>query len=113
MDTSLYNMLSGSQGSDSTDAMYNILLSSESASMMQANPSLVQEILSAGQTSASSSTSSGSESSTTTTQELVQELENMNFLTISPDNLMSLLQNNAASQDTSGTTSGSTVSQTA
>ena len=58
-DASLYNIFSGSQGSDSTGAMYSILLSAESASIIQANPSMVQQILSADQTSAGSSASSG------------------------------------------------------
>jgi len=97
--------------------MYNVLLSAESASIMQANPTLVQDILSAGQASASSSTSSSGSTSSqaATTQELVQELENMNFLNMSPDTLTSLLGNNTASssQASSGTTPGSQVSVTA
>jgi|GEM_PF-4460241 hypothetical protein len=53
--------------------------------VVQANPSLVQNSLSASQTSASSASSSGSTSSnTTTTQELVRALENMNFPTMRP-----------------------------
>ena len=57
--------------------MYDVLLSAESAGIMQAAPSLAQDILSASQASAGSTSSSGSASSTTTsTQELLQELEN-------------------------------------
>src|SRR5208337_24517 len=46
-DNSIYNLLSGNQGSsDSNDSLYNIMLSDENAKLMQANPSLVQDIIS-------------------------------------------------------------------
>ena len=108
-DSSLYNILSGSQGSDSTNSMYDILLSAESASMMQANPGFVQDILSADQAAAGSGTSSGSTSSqATSTQDLVQQLENTNLLTMSTDTLTSLLEKNIASQSSSNGTNSST-----
>ena len=113
-DESLYNIFSGSQGPDPTDPMYSILLSAESASIIQANPSMVQQILSADQTSAGSSASSGAAASqTTSTQALVQELENMNLLTIAPDTLMSMLQNDIASQGSAVQAASSQVNQTA
>jgi len=113
-DGSLYSILSGNQGSDSTDPMYNILLSAESASILQANPSLVQDILTANETSAGNNTSSGSTSAqTTSTQDLIQELENMNFLSMSPDSLTSLLKGSTASQASPDATSGSLVNQKA
>ena len=113
-DASLYNIFSGAQGPDSTDPMYSILLSAESASMIQADPSMVQQMLSADQTQAGSSASSGaSGSQTTSTQALVQELENMNLLTIAPDTLMSMLQNDIASQGSAAQAASSQVNQTA
>jgi len=113
-DGSLYSILSGNQGSDSTDQMYNILLSAESTSILQANPGLVQDILSANEASAGNNTSPGSTSAqTTSTQDLIRELENMNFLSMSPDTLTSLLKGSTASQVSPDATSGSLVNQKA
>jgi hypothetical protein len=94
--------------------MYSILLSAESASMIQADPGMLQQMLSADQTQAGSSASSGAAGSqTTSTQALVQELENMNLLTIAPDTLMSMLQNDIASQGSAAQAASSQVNQTA
>ena len=107
-DNSLYNLLSGTQGSsDSSDSIYNIMLSDENAKLMQANPSLVQDIISEEQSQTTNSGSSSSASQSLDSQAL-QDIENTNLLTMSPDTLISLLQKytgteNSASQTTSGT----------
>ena len=100
--SSLYSALTGSSGSASTDPMYNILLSAESASIMQSNPALVNEITAAEQTS----TTGGSSSTSTSTESLVNALQSINLLTVSPDTLLSIIE---------GSSSGSTptVSTTA
>jgi len=107
-DNSIYNLLSGNQGSsDSSDSLYNIMLSDENAKLMKANPSLVQDIISEEQ---SQTTDSGSTSSTSQSldAQALQDIENTNLLTMSPDTLISLLQKytsteNSASQTTPGT----------
>lgn len=107
-DNSIYNLLSGNQGSsDSSDSLYNIMLSDENAKLMQANPSLVQDIISEEQ---SQTTDSGSSSSTSQSldSQALQDIENTNLITMSPDTLISLLQKytsteNPASQTTPGT----------
>jgi len=107
-DNSIYNLLSGNQGSsDSSDSLYNIMLSDENAKLMQANPSLVQDIISEEQ---SQTTDSGSTSSTSQSldSQALQDIENTNLLTMSPDTLISLLQKytsteNSAAQTTPGT----------
>jgi hypothetical protein len=86
--SSLYSALTGSSGSTSTDSMYNILLSAESASMMKSDPALVDEITAAEQKSAAA----GSSSTPTSTESLVNQLQNINLLTISPDTLLSIIE---------------------
>ncbi len=97
---SLYSALSGTSGSTSTDSMYNILLSAESASMMKSNPTLVKEITAAERTAAGDSSSTA-----TSTESLVNQLQNINLLTVSPDTLLSLIEG-------SSSTSTPTVSTT-
>jgi peptidoglycan DL-endopeptidase CwlO len=102
-DSSLYSALTGTSGSTSTaDPMYGILLSAESASLMQSNPALTKEVTAAEQASAAS----GSSSTSTSTQSLVSELQNMNLLTASPDTLLSIIKNAASN-------SASTINTTA
>ena len=109
-DDSIYNILSGSsQGSDdSSSSLYDILLSGESAQLMQSNPSLVQDVISEEQ---AQTTGSGSSSSTSQSldPQTIQDIENM-----SPDTLLSILQQyvgsaNSASQTTSATQVDQTV----
>jgi len=106
-DSSLYSALFGSGGSTSTGSLYDILLSAGNASLMESDPTLVNDIIAAGQTS----TSSGSSSGSTSTESLVQQLQNINLLTISPDALLSLIQNSSSGSTSTGSTS--TVSTTA
>ncbi len=108
-DNSIYNLLSGNQGSsDSGDSLYNIMLSDENAKLMQANPGLVQDVISEEQ---AQTTDSGSSSSTSQSldPQTIQDIENM-----SPDTLLSILQKyegsaNSASQATSATQVDQTV----
>jgi hypothetical protein len=68
--------------------MYNILLSAESASMIKSDPALVNEITAAEQ----QSTTGGSSSTSTSTESLVNELQNINLLTVSPQTLLSIIE---------------------
>ena len=114
---SLYGLLSGIQGSDSSDSIYNLLLAGANAQLMKENPSLVQAILSADQTQAQTTgdaASSGSSPSQTARDQVVQDLQNMNLFAMSPDALASMLQRylearNAAAQATSGSQVNQTV----
>ena len=100
---SLYSTLLGGSGSSSTaDPMYGVLLSAESASLLNSNPALAQDIVSAYGTS----TTGGSSSSSTSTESLVNELQALNLVTVSPDTLLSLVNNSSSG-------SGSTISTTA
>ncbi|MGD0233404.1 MAG: hypothetical protein ABSC55_02585 [Syntrophorhabdales bacterium] len=113
-DDSLYGLLSGTQGSDSSDSTYNLLLAGANAQLMKDNPTLVQAILSADQTQTTSAgTSSGStQAQTTGTQEL-QDLQNLDLLTMSPATIASVLQQYLQSKNTATQpTSGSQVNQT-
>jgi hypothetical protein len=103
---SLYGLLSGIQGSDSSNSTYSLLLAGANAQLMKENPTLVQAILSADQTQAQTTGdagSSGSSSSQTAGDQVVQDLQNMNLFAMSPDALASMLQRylesrNAAAQ---------------
>ena len=107
---SLYGLLSDTQGSDSSDSMYNLLVAGANAQLMKDNPALVQAILWADQTqtqTAGAEASSGSTQSQTTSTQVLQDLQNTNLLTMSPDTLASLLERylqskNGATQPTSG-----------
>ena len=96
--SSLYSALTGSSGSTSTDAMYNILLSAESASLMKADPTLVTEITAAEQ----QSTTGGSSSTSTSTENLVNQLQNINLLTVSPNTLLSIIEGASKSSTLDG-----------
>ena len=100
-DSSLYSALTGSSGSTSTDSMYSVLLSAANANIMESDPTLVKDLVAAEQTS-----TSGSASNSTSTESLVQQLENINLITISPDTLLSMIQNSSSG-------SASTVNTTA
>ncbi len=114
---SLYGLLSGIQGSGSSDATYNLLLAGANAQLMKDNPTLVQAILSAEQPQAQTTggeASSGSSPSQTAGDQVVQDLQNMNLFAMSPDALASMLQRylearNAAAQATSGSQVNQTV----
>jgi hypothetical protein len=112
--SSIYSILGGSQGDDSGNAIYNMLLSAENADLMKANPTLVKAVMAAEEAqtqTAESGTSSAS--SQTSSSQLLQDLQNVNLLNIDPSTLMSILQNNAASQDaSSGNQLGSLINQT-
>jgi hypothetical protein len=109
-DDSLYGLLSGTQGSDSSDSTYNLLLAGANAQLMKDNPTLVQAILWADQTQTQTTgaeASSGSTQSQTTGTQALQDLQNINLLTIGPENLASLLERylqskNAAADPSSG-----------
>jgi hypothetical protein len=102
-DNSIYNLLGGNQGlSDSSDSLYNIMLSDENAKLMQANPTLVKDIINAEQSQ------TGTSGNQTLSSQALQDVEGTNLLTMSPDTLLSLLQKytsteNSASQTTPGT----------
>ncbi len=109
-DNSIDNIFSGSsQGSsDSSDSLYNIMLSDENAKLMQANPGLVQDIISEEQAQTTDSSSSSSMSQSLNSQ-TIQDIENL-----SPDTLLSILQKyqgsvNSASQTPSATQVDQTV----
>ncbi|MGD0822228.1 MAG: hypothetical protein ABSA71_15955 [Desulfomonilia bacterium] len=108
-DSSIYNLLSGNQESnDSSDSLYNIMLSDENAKLMQSNPSLAQDVISEEQAQTTGSGSSSSTSQSLNSQ-AIQDIENM-----SPDTLLSILQQyvgsaNSASQTTSATQVDQTV----
>jgi hypothetical protein len=70
--------LLGDSGSDSSDAVYNILLSSANAAVMCANPSLLDAL------------ASTIESSDSTTA--LEDALSINLITISSEDLLSLLQ---------------------
>jgi hypothetical protein len=114
---SLYGLLSGIQGSGSSDATYNLLLAGANAQLMKENPTLVQAILSAEQSQAQTTggeASTDSAPSQTTGDEVVQDLQNINLFAMSPDALASMLQRylesrNAAVQATSGSQVNQTV----
>ena len=113
--SSLYGLLGDSQGSDSSDSTYNLLLSAANAQLMKDNPTLIQAILSADQTqtqTASTEASSGSTQSQTTNTQALQDLQNINLLTINPEDLASLLERYNQSKNTATeSTSGSQINQ--
>jgi hypothetical protein len=88
--------------------MYNLLLAGANAQLMKDNPTLVQAILSADQTQTTSAgTSSGSTQAQTTGTQALQDLQNIDLLTMSPTTIASVLQQylqskNSATQSTSG-----------
>ncbi|MGD0229148.1 MAG: hypothetical protein ABSC19_02165 [Syntrophorhabdales bacterium] len=102
-DSSLYSALTGSSGSQSTDPMYSILLSAESASLMKTDPGILSGIIAADQAPTASGTSS---SGSTGTESLVQALQNINLLTVNPDTLLSIIKDSSSG-------GASTVSTTA
>ena len=114
-DDSLYGLLSGTQGADSSDSTYNLLLAGANAQLMEDNPTLVQAILSADQTqtqTASAGTSSGSTQAQTTGAQALQDLQNIDLLTMSPTTIASMLQQYLQSKNTATqSTSGSQVDQ--
>ena len=112
--SSIYSILGGGQGDDSGNTMFNVMLSAENAELMKASPTLVRAMISAeaAQTQtaegATSSVSSQSDSS-----QILKDLQNINLLNIDPGTLLSILQNNAASQDSSSSSQlGSLINQT-
>ncbi|MGA3173924.1 MAG: hypothetical protein ABSE25_05780 [Syntrophorhabdales bacterium] len=113
-DNSLYNVLGGTQESDSTGSLYDILLSAENAQIMKNDPALTQALLAAEETQTTAGAASGgSTQAQTTGAQLLQNLQNINLLTVSPDALMSMLQRNIASQSpTAQAATGSQVDQT-
>ena len=113
---SLYGLLSGTVGSDSSDSIYNLLLAGANAELMKENPTLVQAILSADQTQAQATAdaaSSGSSPSQTAGDQVVQDLQNMNLFAMSPDALASALQRYLESRNASSQAApGSQINQT-
>ena len=110
------DILGGNQGSDSSNGpLYDLFVSEENAHLMEANPSLVKNIISAqqAQTAGSSSSSSSTTQSQASGSEILQAIQNLNLLTITPESLMALQKYTGSS--TSGTTaaSGSQVDKTA
>ena len=102
------SLLGTGQGSDDSGSMYNILLSAANAKLMEANPALLKTLISADQAqTASSGTSSGSAIDCQT----LQDIQNINLLTINPNTLASLLEKsqNSAAQATSGSLVNQTV----
>jgi hypothetical protein len=91
----LYDALFGSQGSDnSDDLMSSILLSDENLKLMQADPTLMKNILSAeeAQSTDNTSTSDGTASSQGISPQVLQNIENLNLATMDPETLLSLRQ---------------------
>jgi hypothetical protein len=111
-DNSIYNLLSGNQESgDSSNSLYNIMLSHENAKIIQANPTLVKAIIKAEQSQTTASGASSSSNQSLDSQ-AIQDIENTNLLTMSPDTLLSLLQKYTSSENSaSQTTSGKQVNQ--
>ena len=107
-DNSIYNLLSGNQGSsDSSDSLYNIMLSDENAKIMQANPTLVKDIIKAEQ-----SQTTGTSGNQPLSSQALQDIEGTNLLTMSPDTLLSLLQKYTSTENSSSqTTPGTQVDQ--
>jgi len=112
---SLYGLLGATQGSDSTDSIYNLLLAGANAQLIKDNPTIATAILSAeqGQTQASDTGSSDSGQSTLGNQ-ILQGLQNTNLLTINPESFVSLLEKYNESKNsgtTDGNSSGSQINQ--
>lgn len=108
LDSSLNNILGDDQISDtSSTAMYNLFLSAENTQLMQANPSLVKDIISEEQAQTTTD-------STSSVSQMIQDIGNINLLTISPDTLLAIQQkySDSANSDTQAT-SGTQVDKTA
>ncbi len=112
----LYGLLSGTQGSDSTDSIYNLLLAGANAQLMKDNPVIAKAILSADQAQAQANGTESSDSTQSTTgTQILKDLQNTNLLTMNPESLVSLLEkyieskNGGAATDSS---SGSQINQT-
>jgi len=107
---SLYGLLDDTQGSDSSDSTYDLLLAGANAQLMENNPTLVQAILSADQTQAQATGAATSSTSTqpqTASTQVLEDLQNINLLTMSPSTVTSMLEQyvqskNGATQPTSG-----------
>ena len=116
LDNSSDNTLGGSQEFDnSSGSLSDLFLSEENAQLMQANPTLVKDIISAeeAQTTDSASSSSSTQSQASGLQ-IWQDIGNMNLLTLSPDSLIAAIQqkySESANSETQ-TTSGSQVNKT-
>jgi hypothetical protein len=104
----LNNILGQDQASDtSSTAMYDLFLSAENTQLMQANPSLVKDIISEEQAQTTTD-------STSSVSQIIQDIGNINLLTISPDTLLAIQQKYADSANSeTQATSGSQVNKTA
>ncbi|HVN22883.1 MAG TPA: hypothetical protein VMT71_02850 [Syntrophorhabdales bacterium] len=111
----LYGLLSDTQGSDATASTYNLLLGAVNAQLMKDNPTLVEAFLKAEQAQSQPSdtgTSSGSTQSQQTSSQAVQNLENVDLLSISPQNLTAVLEKYLQSKKATGEpASGSQMNQ--
>ncbi len=111
-DNSTSNILGESQGSDnSSGTMYDLFLSEENAQMMQANPTLVKNIISAEQAQTTDSASASSSSSTQSQTSFLQSIENINLLSMNPDTLMAIQKYTESANSETQTTSGSQVNK--
>jgi hypothetical protein len=97
--TSLYDVLLGGSSTSSSDWVTGLLTGAENAHLMEANPTLVKDMLSA----------TGSTQSEGIDAQALQSLESLNLLSMSPATLLSLLQKNGEAQQT---TTGSQISTT-
>ena len=115
--TSLYDVLLGGSSTASSGWVTGLLTGAENAHLMEANPTLVKDLLSTtGSTQTQAPATGGGTSETTgSTQsqgidaQALQSLESLNLLSVSPATLLSLLQKNGEAQQT---TTGSQISTT-
>jgi hypothetical protein len=115
--TSLYDVLLGGSSTSSSDWVTGLLAGAENAHLMEANPTLVKDMLSAAGKAQGQATATGGGTSETTGSaqsqgidaQALQSLESLNLLSVSPATLLSLLQKNGESQQT---TTGSQISTT-
>jgi len=113
-ESSVYNILGGTQNLSSEGSMYNLLLSAENAQLMKDNPTLLKALIGAAQTqyqTASDGTSTDSTKSEATGTDILNYIQNINLLTMNPDNLLSILQK-TSENSTAQTASVSQIDQT-
>jgi hypothetical protein len=105
----LSSLGSESTGSDdSSSSLYDVLLSAENTEILKNNPGLVKMIAAVDQADTTSGTSSSTGSGTSAA------INDINLITMSPSDLLSLVQQyNALSSSTASTAPSSTTDETA
>jgi hypothetical protein len=108
-DNSSDNILRGEQGADnSSTVLSDLFLSEENVQLMQANPTLVKNIIAAEQAQLTDSASSSSPTqSPASGLQVLQAIGNINLLSMNPETLIALQQKYTESANSNSKTASS------